>query len=410
MAETLTVEVVREAIRSGAGALRAVTDLQPAGGDGDKVFPPTYEGGKYATEQRLIDGTRVPCVILDSVQSQANRLELTLLDACRRGAIPLPLVQLDFGLATDPDVHSIGLLTALEAPHRLADAYFLASEVEEDGVWKPFRHRNTSRSSALGARFETASPANATPLLEMCPSVLLFGMWDSHGTRGGMGQRLQRALVSEIVGIDVQMGVRPASRIDPVIPATADVRVEDTPDGWRVLERGTRAKKLSEVGLGNVTPSLANHKTGELHHGGVSLRLARQIAVLSLPALRRLRFPVDAQGARQDSEAVDVAAQTVLAALAMAAVAWQWRTGFDLRSRCLLVPQHDLRIELVGPTRTETFGLDPDAAAALVKAAVANVMAAGLTWRTDPSTLRPNEELVKAVKRSRELAAVAEAG
>lgn len=409
MPATLSVDVVREAIRGGAGAFRCVTELQPAGGDGDKVFPPTYEGGKYATEERLIDGARVPCVILDSVQSQANRLELTLLDARQRGAIRLPLVQVDFGLSADPDVQVIGPLTALEAPHRLADAYFLASEVEEGGVWKPFRHRNASRASALGTRFETATPANATPLFEMCPSVLLFGMWDSHGTRGGMGQRLPRAVVSEIIGIDVQTGVRPASRIDPVIPTTADIPVEETADGWRVLERGTRAKKLSEVGLGNVTPSLANHKTGELHHGGVSLRLARQIAVLSLPALRRLRFPIETQGGRQESEEINVAARTVLAALAVAAVAWQWRSGFDLRSRCLLVAQHDLRIELVGPDQTDAFGLEPDAAAALVQAAVEAAVAAGLSWPTDPITLRPNEELVKAVKRSRELAAVAEA-
>ena len=277
MALTLTIEHLRHAITGGAGAFRCVTDLRPAGGDGDKVFPPTYEGGLYATEDRLIDGTRVPCVILDSVQSQANRLELALLDARRAGEIAFPLVQVDFGLATDPEVQAIGLLTALEAPHRLADAYFLASEAQEQGAWKPFRHRDPTRASTLGQRFETASLANATPLFEMCPSVLLFGMWDSHGIRGGMGQKLQRALVSEIVGIDVQTGVQPASRIDPVIPTTADIPVQETADGWRVLDRGTKAKKLSEVGLGNVTPSLSNHKTGVPHHGGVSLRLARQI-------------------------------------------------------------------------------------------------------------------------------------
>ena len=30
--------------------------LQPAGGPGDKVFPPTYLDAKYADEQRVIPG------------------------------------------------------------------------------------------------------------------------------------------------------------------------------------------------------------------------------------------------------------------------------------------------------------------------------------------------------------------
>src|ERR671918_95427 len=66
-------------------ALRAITRLVPAGGDGDKVFPPTYasEGRNtpphYHEETRLIDGKEVKVVVLDSVQSQANRLEEALL-------------------------------------------------------------------------------------------------------------------------------------------------------------------------------------------------------------------------------------------------------------------------------------------------------------------------------------------
>ncbi|MGC8625834.1 MAG: type I-U CRISPR-associated protein Cas7, partial [Phycisphaerae bacterium] len=77
MSEKLTLEILTEAVKN-AAALRCITELQPAGGPGDKVFPPTYMGGVYATETRLIDGRRMPCVLLDSVQSQANRMELAL--------------------------------------------------------------------------------------------------------------------------------------------------------------------------------------------------------------------------------------------------------------------------------------------------------------------------------------------
>jgi Response regulator receiver domain len=52
----LDLKTLGAALRGNAAAFRCVTELQPAGGPGDKVFPPTYEGGEYALEERLIDG------------------------------------------------------------------------------------------------------------------------------------------------------------------------------------------------------------------------------------------------------------------------------------------------------------------------------------------------------------------
>jgi len=65
----LTYDALRNAISGTEMAFRAVTDLDPAGGEGDKLFPPTYQGGVYAREKRIIGGQPVPCVLLDSVQS-----------------------------------------------------------------------------------------------------------------------------------------------------------------------------------------------------------------------------------------------------------------------------------------------------------------------------------------------------
>ncbi len=50
MTQTLTLDVVKQAVAGSAAAFRRVVELQPVGGPGAKVFPPTYEGGKYATE------------------------------------------------------------------------------------------------------------------------------------------------------------------------------------------------------------------------------------------------------------------------------------------------------------------------------------------------------------------------
>ena len=51
--DTLSLDHIRDALAGNAAAFCSVTDYQPAGGPGDKVFPPTYEGGSYATEASI---------------------------------------------------------------------------------------------------------------------------------------------------------------------------------------------------------------------------------------------------------------------------------------------------------------------------------------------------------------------
>jgi CRISPR-associated protein Csb1 len=80
-------------------ALRRKQILQPVGGKNDKIFPPTYpkersgegprrgEGPRHVFERRRFNGLEAWCVLVDSVQSQANRLEEALLGALREGAI-----------------------------------------------------------------------------------------------------------------------------------------------------------------------------------------------------------------------------------------------------------------------------------------------------------------------------------
>jgi CRISPR-associated protein Csb1 len=400
----LTLKDLQDAVAGATVAMRCVNDLDPAGGPGDKVFPPTYEGAVYARETRVIDGERLPCVLLDSVQSQANRLEMALLEwhrGCPEDDKPFPLVQVDF---SDTDAAEAGLLTALEAPHRIVDGIFLACEVFGDGNKRiPFRHpRDPAKGSDYGQRLESASVVNATPIFELCPTALLFGMWDSHGARGGLGEKFQRVLVSEIIGVDAEIGKRPASRIDPLIRTTKDMPIEKSEDGtWRMTERGK--SKLSEVGLGNVTPSLVNPDSGKDNHGGVTIGFARQITVLSYSALRRLRFPILKDKRTVESLEINVAARTVLAALGLAAIANQWPDGFSLRSRCDLLPRsRDLRLEILKPGSGDRFVLDRPTAQGLVNTAADKARKLGLPWNKTPLTLHPNAELVKVVKQSRE--------
>ena len=200
----IDLQTLTRAVGGSAAALRCVTDYQPAGGPGDKVFPPTYSGGKYATEERVSPetGELRQCVLLDSVQSQANRMELALLEAHRAGTVALPLLVTRFD---QPELLKKFTVTSLEAPHRIADALFRDSLF--DG--KIFR------KSAKGSILDTADVRNATGMFGLCPAALVFGLWDSTGPRGGLGAKFQRAVVSEVVGYDAVAGKKTSSRIDP---------------------------------------------------------------------------------------------------------------------------------------------------------------------------------------------------
>ena len=200
----IDLQTLRGAVDGTAAAFRCVTDYQPSGGPGDKVFPPTYEGGKYATEDRIDPETGAirQCVLLDSVQSQANRMELALLESHRAGKVALPLLVTRFD---QQELLKKFTVTSLEAPHRVADALFRDSLL--DGT--------IFRRSYKGAILDTADVRNATGLFGLCPTGLVFGLWDSTGPRGGLGAKFQRAVVSEIVGFDAVVGTKTVSRIDP---------------------------------------------------------------------------------------------------------------------------------------------------------------------------------------------------
>ncbi len=437
----LDLQTLKDAVGGTAAAFRCVTDYQPAGGPGDKVFPPTYEGGKYATERRFDPkaGKSRDCVLLDSVQSQANRMELALLEAHRAGKVSLPLLITRFdqeGLLKKP------IITSLEAPHRIADAIF------RDSLLNDVKFPNSEKGSLL----HVADIRNATGLFGICPTALVFGLWDSTGPRGGLGAKFQRALVSEIVGYDAVPGIKTASRIDPLGIERRAGPVYRTADGdWTldpakaerekgkpVLYRLRQGRKVthdpesdkdipdqgrpSVINHGNVTPDydFARDNNRQITYetkidergtevrvrqrilGGFTISKAIQTTVLSLPALRRLRFPLN--GAADSMWDVDLAARTTLAALGIAAGSLARNDG-DLRSRCQLFASEASVWELLDHPgeRPKRFECDSDTALSMLMAAISEAKGAGLPWEGEIE-LTPSPELVDLVRRSQELA------
>ncbi len=396
MTEELTLKDLKDAVSGHAAAFRCVTEYQPAGGSGDKVFPPTYEGGKYAVETRMIDGQPVDCVLLDSVQSQANRMELALLEVWRtkengKRRVELPVIVACF----DSDkLKKKFTVTSLDAPHRAADAIF------RDSLLKGTMFRKSDKGRIL----DTADVRNATGLFGLCPTALVFGLWDSTGPRGGLGAKFQRALVSEIVGYGAMAGVKTSSRIDPAQimlgagPLYGRKEESDAAPRW-TLDSKAGSKKLgkdgkpSEANHGNVTPGITA--------GGFTINKAVQTTVLSLAALRRLRFPLN--GSADSDTIVDNVGRTALAALGLAAATLA-RTDVDLRSRCQLFPQQQPVWQLLdAPGATpKQFSLTPDQAVELLNAATKEAKNK-LPWEGEIE-LTPSDELIELVRRSQELA------
>lgn len=393
MTQPLELSELSNAVKGHAAAFRCVTEYQPAGGPGDKVFPPTYEGGKYAVETRVIEGKSEQCVLLDSVQSQANRMELALLDALRAKRIALPLLVTRFDAAALLKKFSV---TSLEAPHRAADALFRDSLL--DGV--------IFRKSNKGKVLDTADIRNATGLFSLNPTALVHGLWDSTGPRGGLGAKFQRAIVSEMIGIGAQDGVKTSSRIDP-----AQIMLGAGPLHQRKSKNGAAPDWTLDTNLGpklgkDGKPSEANHGnvTPSITVGGFTIIRGLQTTVLSLTALRRLRFPLN--GAPDSDPNVDAAARTVLAALGLLAAALTRDESADLRSRCHLVAQHKPVWELLDAPGVDPkhYELTGDDAVSLFNAALKEAKSVGLPWEGEIA-LTPSNDLVELVRRSQELAA-----
>lgn len=450
MSTKLTLQALSNTINGTAAAFRCRTELQPAGGVGDKVFPPTYAGAVYAIEQRQIfdaDGKNPQtktCVVLDSVQAQANRMEEALQAALDAGRVKVPVLSVDFtGLGL---LDEVGRVTSLEAPHRVADAILRDSLLNG----QPFR------KSELGKQLDAASLQNATPLYQLCPTALVFGIWDSTGPKGGLGAKFQRSLVSEIIGVNAQIGKRTGSRIDPLEIYRQAGPIFRTNEDWKEKEgdwtidpekaaRNAKGKLIlfkktkegediiiaddaklpdqaapSAINHGNIPPDFGRYQDNKsgtpdpvsgrdsiikdsIAPGGVTIDHAEQTIVLSLPALRRLRFPVDGKTTVER----DNAGRTVLVALALTAAALAAESGFDLRSRCLLWPTGPLTWELLAtPGKpTEKLTITSEDAIALLKEAVAAAEKVGLEWQSEPIPLKPAPNMIALLKRSQEIGA-----
>lgn len=359
----------------GSTALTSVTELAPAGGPHAGVAPARYVDGTKATfayETRFVDGQAVTTAILDSKQSQGNRIEAAILHDIRNGHPILgrvPRIQVSY-------LGGEALYTDLELPHRAFDGHIRAGTIDGQPV--------TAVPAYRAAR--DASPVNARALLDMSPGSLIFGAWDS--TRKTRQGRYRSALVGEIIGVladqnSVDLPRRGGARVDPV-GMSVQLKGEDmlaimnaqrdelSPKLIKKIEdtarrRGEGANSGSTLGFGGIPPTLENL-------GIVACSRIIRTHVLSFAALRQLRFGGDTQG--------DIACRALLAAYALAGLA-RSDAELNLRANCDLVESAPttVTLDLRGGDSAQFDALSIEAADALLDSAMSEAQrAAEIDW------------------------------
>ena len=375
---------LHQAVQSAAG-LRLRLRLQPLYGAGEIVFPCTVAGGKYQISNRRIPSydSSVSCAILDSVQSQANRMEDALLADIRSGNLKLPHLETDF-TSIEGLLKEIGKITCFEAPHRIFDA-ILRDSVDATGKHFPL--------TELGQKVTHSNAKDASAIFQVSPASLLFGSWDSTGVSGGLGEKYTRCVVSELVAINTEQAERAGTRVDPLnIAASEDpakILAETKDEMWATIAKNR--KKFEK-------PSRLNHSSviwpedSKPVHGGVTCDYIQQSTTISFAALRQLHFPV---GGKDQSSF----AHAVLAAMALHAAALNTERGWHLRSRCDLILDDGIspEWEILGGSSIIKETLTADATRAVLMEAISKAKEAGLPWNDEPIRLKPSQALQKLV-------------
>jgi CRISPR-associated protein Csb1 len=268
----------------GPSALVMKEYLEPAAGPGDVIFPPTFappEDSKDGTAGYVIDGEGENSVcLLDSVGSQANRLEPIFKAAEYRDLVPQIEIQV-----------RERVVNLLEAGHRAADALV----------------RSTDLAAEVKQAFLSCAAGDAKPLAKIAPTTLVFGGWDS---------RESQVKVPRLINSTIRaFGVTPLSRAAQYFSSLDKEDVEE------LLETDTQKQRkvLSRAGF-------LDAPSGHTHGGVVVRGDIVRTTIINLTALRAL-------GAANAAEET-VLRRYILGLTLTSALA---PTDMFLRQGCLLV-------------------------------------------------------------------------
>jgi len=328
--------------------------------DGGVIFPPTYANprkgdppvynidrfgetvrlGKRFTkfekthafmdETRTEEGKEHSVCVIDSIPSQANRIEPAFGRMTDREGKPIrlvPKVVITARITTKADgkdVQEDVPIDLLDAGHRAADAIVQLSSLRDD-ITKAIRARRQG---------------DPTPLAKLAPTSLLFGMWDSRESQ----EKVPRLINSIIRAYDV-LEYKRSSQFNAAIDFEAAGVVPGKGD-----------KKLSAVGMDSAPAAFT--LGGVEARGGIC-----RTATLNLCTLRDIISKTNEETAKL---------QRYMLGLALVAMTYFDGKTLNLRQGCQLVaePQRPMTRTVVFADGTEKpFDIDRDSALAFAAGA-----------------------------------------
>lgn len=306
-------------------ALVLTETLEPALGKEAEIFPPTFakDGNpKYLynidelrtdiAPSAAKDGEIVNTCLIDSIGSQANRMETCFTKPPLSRLVPQITV-----VANDQKAN------LLDVGHRIADAAVRFSELE---------------AQAHGAIVKLEKEKNALDLAKLAPTSLVFGFWDSRDTQAKYG----RILSSVIRATNVSYLTRSATfnsvfKPDKVFSETEFEEIKKYP----TEKKGENI--FSEIGLDN---ALA---TGT--HGGVRVfgAITRRTQI-NLVGVRALAV-TNESGEINEAETMNLRRYL----LGLALVAARCQQSYNLREGCLLVKASEKSSVVYSDGNNENF-------------------------------------------------------
>jgi CRISPR-associated protein Csb1 len=234
----------RYLIDDGPAALVIREYLMPVEGSDGVLFPATFAAGDGFPGGYNIDGdlNGVNVCLIDSVGSQANRIEPLFAEAEYKDLVPQIVVK-----AGEKEIN------LLDAGHRAGDAIVRCSALQTE----------------LQNAFKSVLKGDAEPLARIAPTSLVFGVWDSRDTQA----KLPRLVASTIRAFNVRRLTRSA-QFNPATEFVNDKLLDEPTD------KATK-DAYAERGFIHV-PATGSHG-GVIATGGV-----RRDATLGLAALRLL--------------------------------------------------------------------------------------------------------------------------
>jgi CRISPR-associated protein Csb1 len=279
--------------------------LEPAGGPGTVIFPPTYarNGGDHpyaisvlrsdlAPEAAAAQGLEANICDLDTVGSQANRMEPAFAEPPLSSLVPQRVIKA-----------GSAVVNLLQIGHRVADGAVRFSALSETA---------TKAIAALDTEHD------ATALARLAPTSLIFGFWDSRDTM----LKCPRIVSSTIRATNVAVLKRSAQFNPAFDPSELNLA---EPEPGQSAPAHDAKDPLSQQGLRSA-PAVDTH-------GGVRVfgRITRQTEI-NLVALRSVAVV----------KAGKIAAAETLKLrrylLGLSLVAGRVQNAYSLRQGCLLVP------------------------------------------------------------------------